>query len=329
MTELSRVVCGLQRLSVSAIIPTRDRPADLRCAVESILRQTRLPDELVVVDQSVGDESKSIVLELVGSTDSLALRYIHDSTIPGLVAAKEVGVALSTRDIVLFLEDDVILENDFVEQMMEPFAMGDGVLGACGVIVQMPNADRWYYWLFHFFHRGIFEDKRVGIFGNPDAWTTKLVRSRCLSGGLSAYRREVFSRVPFDVENGFFILEDVDFSTRAVNAFGEEHFFINTSARLHHVFSPVNRPRYRQLYADKARMFICFYKKNRAERRALRSLIWLLIGLFFEAAFSSARALSSAPLVGYFIGVYRGIRWKIRPEQPMVISTATRRIGPI
>lgn len=323
MTELSRVVSGIRRLSVSAIIPTRDRPVDLRRAVESILCQTRLPDEIVVVDQSVGDESKHMVLGLVGSMDSLTLTYIHDSTIPGLVAAKEVGVKKSSGDVVLFLEDDILLEKDFIEQMVEPFTTDDGILGACGVIVQVPNAGRWYYQLFHLFHRGIFEDNRVGIFGNPDAWVTKLVRSRCLSGGMTAYRREIFSRVPFDVKNGFFILEDVDFSTRAANAFGEEHFFINTSARLQHASSPVNRQNYRRRYADKVRTCICFYKKNRKERLALQSLIWLLIGLFLEAGFSSVRAQSIAPLMGYFIGVYRGIRWKIRPEQPPAISVET------
>ena len=57
--ELSQVVSGLQRLSISAIIPTRDRPADLRRAVESILRQTRLPDELLIVDSSDMDTSGS------------------------------------------------------------------------------------------------------------------------------------------------------------------------------------------------------------------------------------------------------------------------------
>lgn len=321
---MSQVVSGLQRLSVSAIIPTRDRPADLRYAVESVLRQTRLPDELVVVDQSVGDDSKHMVLGLAGSIDSFTLTYIHDPTISGLVAAKEVGVAKSSGDVVLFLEDDILLEKDFVEQIVEPFTTYEGILGACGVIVQVPNAGRWYYRLFHLFHRGIFKDNRVGIFGNPDAWTTKLVRSRCLSGGMSAYRREIFSRVPFDVKNGFFILEDVDFSIRAANAFGEEHFFINTSARLHHVSSPVNRPNYRRRYTDKARTYICFYKKNRTERRALRSLIWLMIGLFLEAGFSSVHARSIEPLLGYFIGVYRGIRWKIRPEQPLAISVETR-----
>ena len=57
-----------------------------------------------------------------------------------------------------------------------------------------------------------------------------LIPSDYISGGLSAYRREVFEAVPFDVENGFFALEDIDFSTRVARAYGSRLYINPTPA---------------------------------------------------------------------------------------------------
>lgn len=40
--------------TITAVIPTRNRPVDLVKAVASVLSQTRLPDEFMIVDQSPG-----------------------------------------------------------------------------------------------------------------------------------------------------------------------------------------------------------------------------------------------------------------------------------
>ena len=40
--------------SVSVIIPTRDRPEMLACALESVLGQSSLPDEIVIVNDCSG-----------------------------------------------------------------------------------------------------------------------------------------------------------------------------------------------------------------------------------------------------------------------------------
>ena len=39
-------------MSVSVLLPTYKRPQGLRQAVESVLAQTRMPDELIIIDNS-------------------------------------------------------------------------------------------------------------------------------------------------------------------------------------------------------------------------------------------------------------------------------------
>jgi GT2 family glycosyltransferase len=117
--------------------------------------------------------------------------------------------------------------------------------------------------------------------------------------------------VPFDIDNGFHMLEDIDYSTRAAREFGPR-FGINPNARLAHRMSPVNRevlgPRERR----KLREYILFYKKRSTQPGAGPQLAWLLLGLFLESLAQCLRARNASPLFGYFSGIGDGMRWKLR-----------------
>ena len=52
-------------MTVSAVIPTKNRPALLAETVRALLAQTIVPDEVVVVDQSATDEGRRAVTALV------------------------------------------------------------------------------------------------------------------------------------------------------------------------------------------------------------------------------------------------------------------------
>src|SRR3972149_1254722 len=96
---------------ISAVIPSKNRPRDLANAVLSILTQSRPPDELLVIAQRP------------------ALGCVHDPRIAGLVAAKQVAVARARGDIVCFLEDDVVLETDYMLNIERGFVEGPALLG--------------------------------------------------------------------------------------------------------------------------------------------------------------------------------------------------------
>ena len=51
-------------LKISVIIPTLNRPDDLSLAVSSILEQSILPAELIIVDQSIDSDSYKKVNEI-------------------------------------------------------------------------------------------------------------------------------------------------------------------------------------------------------------------------------------------------------------------------
>jgi GT2 family glycosyltransferase len=295
---------------LTAVIPTRNRPNDLAKAVASVLDQTHPPDEFIIVDQSSGDESRLIVDALLSGCERTLLVYMHDPLISGLVDAKRVAAERAVGDIVCFLEDDVILEPDYMEQIVQGFADRPEMVGCCGIITNPPHQSVAYEILFQLFHRGIFMDSRVGLYGRFSGRGNNLIASEMLSGGLSAWRRDVFKVVPFDVANGFHMFEDIDFSTRVARYFGPR-LYINPNARLEHHCSPVNRevlgPRQRRKLTE----CIVYYKKRRNWSGATFALPWLLLGMLLEAVFQSYSARSLGPIQGYFAGLRDGFAKKV------------------
>jgi len=295
---------------LTAVIPTRNRPNDLAKAVASVCAQTRPPDEFIIVDQSPGNESRSLVDALMSAHERIQLVYIHDPHISGLVDAKRVAAERAGGDIVLFLEDDVILEPDYIEQIELGFSGRPDMVGCCGIVTNPPNQTATYEILFKLFHRGIFMDSRVGLYGRFNGRGNMLIVSDMLSGGLSAWRREVFKVVPFDVANGFHMFEDIDFSTRVARYFGPR-LYINPNARLEHHCSPINRDVLGARQRRKLTECISYYKKRCDWPGATFALYWLLLGMLLESVFQSYSARSFEPLQGYFAGLRDGFAKKV------------------
>jgi glycosyltransferase involved in cell wall biosynthesis len=88
--------------TVSVIVPTRDRPEELRRAVRSVFRQ-RYPGRVecvVVFDQSDG------ALPQVDQTEDRTLVSTPNGRSPGLAGARNAGAALATGELLAFCDDD-------------------------------------------------------------------------------------------------------------------------------------------------------------------------------------------------------------------------------
>jgi GT2 family glycosyltransferase len=298
-------------LTLSAVIPTKNRPDDLIKAVESLLSQTRPPEEVLIIDQSEGMASEDAVRSRFDGAVRTRLNYIHDPTISGLVDAKRVGSTRASADIVCFLEDDVILEPDYMAQIESGFLARPDMWGCSGIIVNMARSSLLYIAAQRLFFRGIFRDPRLPLTARALNGASDLMRCDILSGGISSWRREVFDRVQFDVANGFFMFEDMEFSTRVVKAVGP-HLYINPRARLEHHASSVNRDRHGTRQHRKLREALIFYKSRAAWRGARRGLGLVMVWWLAEATVQAVRLGSIGPLAGYWTGVVDGIRARLR-----------------
>lgn len=294
-------------LTICAVVPTRNRPADLKTSVQSILRQVRPPDEVIIVDQSTNDESARSIPPMFADYPGTRLTYLHDPAIAGLVDAKRVAAGRATADVVCFLEDDIVLEPNYLAEIERAFQETPGMYGCGGVVTNPPRTSRLYLVAHALFFRGIFRDPRPRLSLTALHATDQLLRCDVLHGGNSAWRRAVFSRVPFDTANGFFMFEDMEFSTRVVRTFGH-CLYINANARMEHNFSPANRDVQSARQRRKLAEAMVFYKKRRSWPGAWVGVVLAFAWWLLEAFILAFKFRSLDPVAGYFHGVADGLR---------------------
>lgn len=111
-----RDVSALGRLSMTAAICTKDRPARLQRCLESLvsLDSGALGSfEILVVDNaSATDETRSIVQRWP------AVRYVREP-LPGLNFARNLALREARGDFVAFLDDDVIVDSGWLRALSE------------------------------------------------------------------------------------------------------------------------------------------------------------------------------------------------------------------
>ena len=139
------------------------------------------------------------------------------------------------------------------------------------------------------------------------------MKSNCISGGVSAWKIDIFKYISFDVTNKFHMLEDIDFSTRVAFLY-RDSLFINPNAKLQHYSSPIGRDILLVQKRRKTRECITFFKKRTYWKYSYISIVWLLIGHFFESTLQSLQLFSLDPIRGFVLGIMDGISQKIIRE---------------
>lgn len=97
------------RLSIAIVMPCRNAAPYIREALETVLRQTRRPAEVVVVDDGSVDESREIAAQH-------PVRLLLSPRL-GAPAARNEGLALTSSEFVMFLDADDVLEPTALEDL--------------------------------------------------------------------------------------------------------------------------------------------------------------------------------------------------------------------
>jgi len=115
-------------VKICVLIVTYQRPELLRNCLGSLERQTRRPDELIVVGV-VGDTLTQTVVEEFARTSPFPCVWRFTLT-PSVVLQTNLGLDICTADIVVFINDDAEALEDWLERI-EPY-YGDETVGAVG-----------------------------------------------------------------------------------------------------------------------------------------------------------------------------------------------------
>lgn len=101
-------------LTATIVICTRNRPTLLRKCLEGIAHLERTPDEVIVVDNTSGDEETEVVAR------EFAAAYTFEP-IQGLSRARNRGMSMSNSEIVVYMDDDATPDVRWLGTLLEPF----------------------------------------------------------------------------------------------------------------------------------------------------------------------------------------------------------------
>ena len=220
---VGRVATAKRRVSVVIAAYADDRWDNLVALVDSLAAQTVRPAEvIVVVDHNVGLLTK-VQAELPG------IAAIQNEGARGASAARNAGAALATGDVLAFVDDDVIVEADWLEKLVERCGDAD-VIGVGGRILPAWTTHRpaWFPaefdWVVGATYRGMPEN--AGPVRN--VWSGNMAILRSTFHVLGGFR------AGFGKEGGASRPEDTELCVRAHAHWPRKSWLYEPEAVVHH-----------------------------------------------------------------------------------------------
>lgn len=254
-------------MKFSLIICTYMRPKPLLQLLESVLEQTRYPDEILIIDGSTNRETDSIL-------QRNSFGNLHYFDVPpeyrGLTKQRNYGIERvgDVMEVVCFLDDDTVLSTDYFEQLLKTYEFYPEALGVGGYIKNesecefvgdgyQPKIEEFYFdgWKRKEGSRFILR-KKMGLDSDcPPGFSPSFSHGRSVGflppsgkiyaveqfmGGVSSFRKTVFKTLQFSTYfEGYGLYEDTDFTLR-VAKIGK--LYLNTAAQLNHYHAVSGRP---------------------------------------------------------------------------------------
>lgn len=274
-------------LTASVIICTRNRCNDLVACLQSVATQSKVPEELIIVDSS--DEplmQQALFTQFFTSVifPATNLTYLH--TRPGLTYQRNQGIAKAQGNIIYFFDDDVIISPSYLAQMQAIFTHYPEYAGGMGDITNITRNKTRYWWYRRFFllpHEGgsgyfTWSGMPTHAYGTHHFKQVEVVGGCCM-----AFRTHILKQYYFDeTMERYCYLEDADIAWRISRQYP---LFYNPAAQLVHYESPHARDR----RIDISAMFVYNYSylffKNVYAQYPLKIIAycWSLYGLFLQA----------------------------------------------
>jgi glycosyltransferase involved in cell wall biosynthesis len=125
--------------TISIIIPTYNRAPYLKKILTQLLRQTEIPEEIIVVDDHSTDQTASLVKQLSNKYPQIRYclnkgRYQRDG--------KKTGLGLITKNYISFMDDDVLIEDTLFFKKLKPHLNEHSVIQAKIILENMGKKNK-------------------------------------------------------------------------------------------------------------------------------------------------------------------------------------------
>lgn len=194
-------------LPISTIIPTRNRWELLHETLTTLLEQTDLPTEIIVIDASDVPIEKGAIEALKHQASSVGSSLIWEKANQcGAAPQRNQGYALARQPFIHFMDDDIILERDCLQQLWKAMQSSTRAGGVSAMIVneKYHAPGPFSRWLFAWLNGGelpTYAGRCLGcgltLMPSDDPALPETSRVDWLVTGCVLYRREALPDPPF------------------------------------------------------------------------------------------------------------------------------------
>lgn len=253
---------------VSVVIPNYNGEAYLKTCLEALSKQEGVDYEVIVVDNGSSDSDYS----WIKSYHQTVLKRLDHNY--GFCKAVNIGIQMAQGEYVLLLNNDTIVEKDFIKKLVEAIQNRPKVFSVSSQMIKYQDKDRVddagdeytiMGWAYKSGDGDLIEQHNKA----------KYVFSAC--AGAAIYRKKIFQEIGYLDENFFAYVEDVDLGYRA-RIFGYENLYC-PEAKVYHIGSATSGSKYNEFkvkLAAKNNLLVQY--KNQPLLQLVINLLPILLG---------------------------------------------------
>lgn len=280
-------------MKISVIIPTLNRVICLQRLLNTVLKQTLKPHDVIIVDQSDNETIYDYFSEIKNTFKLYNIKLLYaKQCLKSSSIARNFGIVIATGDWLSFLDDDVVLDSNYYLEFNDYIKFNPAAVLLAGNMSNVRPACTFKEKTIDFIKKVFLMDRQSNedgyiypsFFGNQPAGFTEVKRCQWVSGGNSLVRASVAKDIKFDDKLiSYSFAEDKDFSYRVFKRYPDSVYSL-PGAKLEHLeeggesrISPL------RLYYMRTVYIYYFFFKNIEQTFLNRILFgWSRIGLLLS-----------------------------------------------
>lgn len=285
-------------MGVSVVIPNYNGKKYLETCMNSLMKQSLKPEEIIIVDNASKDGSIEYIEQ--NFKDKVTLICLNENY--GFSKAVNEGIRNSKSDFVALLNNDTELDERWLEELYKCIQKDENIFSCCSKMLR-------------FTERNIIDDAgdEYTLFG----WGNKIgdgkqseiydedreVFSSC--AGAAIYRKSILQKIGLFDENFFAYLEDMDISYRA-RVYGYKNYYAS-KAKVYHIGSATSGSRHNSFKVKlAARNSIYLIFKNMPIPQIILNFMFIFIGIIVKWIYFLIKGFG----IDYIKGVFEGLTTK-------------------
>jgi len=276
--------------SFTVVICTYKRSFLIKECLESVLRNSLLPNKIILIDQNYDYATYNKIVSTCKNKKFKNYLIIRNLIKKGLTRSKNISLKQIKTKYVFFIDDDIILEKKYFQKNIK--IMNKNKAHAVSGIISNYENNFFKNIIYYFFNHNIFRDNRYFFINYKKLNKNFINKTFQVPGGITCYDIDIFKKISFDEKYITHNYEDVEFNIRLKKIIPKPKLFINTNALAYDKLSK----NLKENFNSRVYFMTLLYLRNKSFKNLIfyiLSFTGFLISCFFSSKIKNLQNLKN------------------------------------